>query len=906
LAALVLERVARRTGQSAFVYSMLVLITLSYNFLPSFFLETARQVVTQSAQIVHEQKLPLAFYGLTYLPLFGVLLGVGTVARRRHDQLLARPIENIVTVLGTVLLIAGATHAKALAPVGLAMTVVFAVHERIYRSPIGVVAIIFAWLAACAGAVPFASTVLGCEVPLAAYFLALSAGAAALMVVGAWRRRTIAHELPLFEGASLLVVLVMAVTFPVFALTAAEATTDNAFLVFGTPHATAKLFTWAAGVAVAGLLAAHSYRWRTASVSTVTVLFAQTLAGLVLLENCTSVGQLIALATLALVGQAAGARVLQRFPDRSTSSLFRVPLERVLTVELSALLSLVWLPKYALSLQGVIPWSEGPLAWLAASAIIVWAFEQAVQFRHWFTALLGALAVVGLTCTAFMNVAGPSHQAWLPAVCAALAIVALPGAEILRAVDKRKSSLLPEGTMTAARAIEQPVVGLALVIFVLAAIMALVSYSTPALVGSLMAIVGLSWFALRSRQPGIRAMVTALMTWQIVALPLQGLAGHDTLLDLSLVDLPAICFPIGMLAAIGLACWQTVQVRRTHPDVAAITTLQRLSLGLLTMAIAICAGAILLPTVGQVACVLGACAALCVAQVYLAWRDQAEPHVWIATGLVGLAAAYLVRWQFIIFGSQYTMYVLLAAAVVLWSLGRGLQGRGRADVFSAPFTQLGIWLPLANLAAATYHHLGMYHPDWLGSRSLALLMTAGFYCWRGIEERRPKLIVLAAVIVNAGLLFAWRELHVTNPQFYMIPLGATIVLMAEVLRREIPENARNTLRYIGAITVLVSPTFDMLDGTWLPFLTLMVAAVLVLLTAIGLRVRALMYTATGFLVADLAGMVIRGCVDHPQMLWLAGLLMGTSVVVVGAICERQRETLLSRVRQLSAVLEAWE
>ncbi len=165
--------------------------------------------------------------------------------------------------------------------------------------------------------------------------------------------------------------------------------------------------------------------------------------------------------------------------------------------------------------------------------------------------------------------------------------------------------------------------------------------------------------------------------------------------------------------------------------------------------------------------------------------------------------------------------------------------------------------------------------------------------------------MLAGLIANSALFLVWHELHLTNPQCYMIPLGTTIVLLTELLRRETPDALRDPLRYLGAIVILVSPVFDMFDGSWLPFFTLMVASVLVLLAAMGLRVRALMYTSAGFLVADLAGMVVRGCVDHPQLLWLAGLGVGTAVVVTGAICEMKRETLLARVRLLSAALETW-
>ena len=65
------------------------------------------------------------------------------------------------------------------------------------------------------------------------------------------------------------------------------------------------------------------------------------------------------------------------------------------------------------------------------------------------------------------------------------------------------------------------------------------------------------------------------------------------------------------------------------------------------------------------------------------------------------------------------------------------------------------------------------------------------------------------------------------------------------------------------------------------------------------------YTGTAFLAADLAAMVIRGSIDRPQLLWVAGLALGASVVGLGAVCERRREQILQRVRAVGAVLESW-
>ena len=85
----------------------------------------------------------------------------------------------------------------------------------------------------------------------------------------------------------------------------------------------------------------------------------------------------------------------------------------------------------------------------------------------------------------------------------------------------------------------------------------------------------------------------------------------------------------------------------------------------------------------------------------------------------------------------------------------------------------------------------------------------------------------------------------------------------------------------------------------------MIASLCVSLLAIGLRVRTLLYTGTAFLAADMVALVARGAIDQPNVLWIVGVVLGGAVITLGAICENHRETVLSRLRGMSAALETW-
>src|SRR5205823_4519221 len=160
-----------------------------------------------------------------------------------------------------------------------------------------------------------------------------------------------------------------------------------------------------------------------------------------------------------------------------------------------------------------------------------------------------------------------------------------------------------------------------------------------------------------------------------------------------------------------------------------------------------------------------------------------------------------------------------------------------------------------------------------------LLFASGFYFWRGLERPSKPMLILSGLILNLAMFVLWRELAWNDPQFFMIPIGISILALVQLLKQEIPERFHDPLRYLGALVMLV---------------------------AMGLRVRALIYTGTAFLVADLVAMVVRGSVDNPNVLWMAGLALGAAVIALGAVCERNREALVGRIRVLADALKQWE
>jgi hypothetical protein len=408
------------------------------------------------------------------------------------------------------------------------------------------------------------------------------------------------------------------------------------------------------------------------------------------------------------------------------------------------------------------------------------------------------------------------------------------------------------------------------------------------------------------RQPiQIRLPLLVLVNWQLIFLTvLISVASMPTLLDMNSGFILPICLPVAFVAALGVFLWQLLARDWESP-------LREMSFGhlcaLRVLAFLAVCRSLDLPALTVLDVFLAGLAfSLAVAaEIVSAYRQQHTDRVWISQALALSAIGYFTYFQVLTIGRGTTMFAVLGAGFLLWLIGQWSRGRGRWNILCRPLQQTALVLPLATVGIGVYRHLA-HQPIWLGANSLALLMAAGFYFWHGLERASKSFVVLSGVILNIALVLLWRELAWDDPQFFMIPVGISILALVQLLKQEIPEQFHDPLRYLGALVILVSPVFHIVDGSWLHLFSLMVASVAVVLVSIGLRVRALMYTGTAFLVADLVAMVVRGSIDDLNVLWISGLALGAAVIALGAWCERNREALVERMRYLADVLKQWE
>jgi hypothetical protein len=433
-------------------------------------------------------------------------------------------------------------------------------------------------------------------------------------------------------------------------------------------------------------------------------------------------------------------------------------------------------------------------------------------------------------------------------------------------------------------------------------------FSLPARGAGAIAVAGLLILASERRQPQILIAALAALNWQF----LSGLVefcvpGVTAAFPIAQTWLVPSSLPLALLAAASAFVCMYLAVRPRNDASRDLIQVHRLLMHTVTAG-ALLASLALWPqglAAQQVSMAAMTFAIVVAGNLWQACRTRDVRRVWIAEALTGAAFAYFILFGVIQLGRGAAPFLLLGSGLALYGAGQITARRQPVAILSQPFLLTGMLLPMAAVVLAAGRHLIGSSTTMLGMNSLVLLGAAAFYFWHGLELRQRRLVVLSAIIFNSALVLLWRELSWTDPQLFLIPLGLSVLGLVELLQAEIPRQMHNPLRYAGALVILVSPTFHIIGGSWVNLFTLMAASVVVTLLSIGLRVRALMYTGVAFLIADIFAMLVRGSIDRPNLLWIAGIGLGTAVLVLGALCENRREVLMQHLRILTTQLGSW-
>ena len=480
LSAQTMSVVARRTERRGFVWALLIAITLAYQSTPSFFRDVALQVIQHGAAAVHETRLPIAFYGLTYLPLLAILSGWAALRRNAHDELFAPVVRQFVTALGSCLLVASCSHPKAMFPVGLALAGLFITQAFLFRQRFSVVLAMAAWLVAAAGTVPFLATVCGLNAPAETTLLVWASAAAVLLWPGRWIDRQAQQWRPAELRAGSFS-WCETTSFGVALIT-------SAYWIMDTPTMTSWGMAAISGALLGGLFIAYACIHRQEFFGAVAICFVVAYPSALALGAGWSQVSAITLATGVCAGLWAIGMNIKRNLASTALQPFVKPAESISECGLTVATLLIAWPLLIGNLVFDVPFSAG---WLVGMTSL-WTLECAARRRRNWSCLLAWLSVMLVAGVLAISQFGPAARSWLPALWSCQAVL---GVALVRPVTLRSATTEDESDQAGNSAVRSddvtPWLGCVFLTLASAACLSLFVFLLPLRVTGGIALVGL-------------------------------------------------------------------------------------------------------------------------------------------------------------------------------------------------------------------------------------------------------------------------------------------------------------------------------------------------------------------------------------------------------------------------------
>ncbi len=920
--------VAYDTRHWGFTALALVLLTIAYQFSPVLIAQWIEPLKAAAASAVHEKKLPLAFYGITYFPLIAILTCVSCWLVKIQRKDISGPIQIYITCLSILLWCSSLFNIKAALVVAAINCVAFLAFAIAFRDRRYIIGALGAVVLVAATLFPFVNSMVGTEFGI--NFVAISLITVALLLYVTKFVDTAILRIPLPEsGGTLLfadregrpiavanqlgLAMLAAIGLLRFALESSTAVNlldlsslSLDLLLF----ASFSLITFRHQHYIAGLAAtllpmasAFSYarylHWSFAEIADTASIIAPSVSLLGLMAvRWTTVGN-----NSIVLRRQFGLDLSRLWVAKSNTppigithslvSWFRchtIVLTDVGTFVSVMLGLLVYAPH---TLMSNILWEDAIGIKQSSIFIAVWLVACTVLLRNrWAAIALAVIAPPYAAATVVSFAPDLLSAQWAPVFWVSVASLLCTLCHFYARSEFAVACFISRIWLCAISMI------------------GLVYLSVPIRVAVVISMTTLLIVRDNIQIRGERMFVAILCNIHALLL-IANLAGaegwvfqyyaYPELATIASALLPALA--LSMLVSDTLLCKISVKGAEWWSA--------NLRLLAILFFVLVCMGP-MAPTVAQ-GLVFSAIAIAIVCEFLAATRNQSQHRAWSTVATIGLAGVWAWDQGWLDFASGSSQLILVVtAAICLWLSGV-VRSHPRFNSFVNPLTVIGLLLPSVVASLAIGLEIDAKLP-WFGEAArtashslnyLALLSAAAIYFFHGLKSGKNRFFVLAAAILNVGLALLWFNNGLMDPQFYCVPVGLSILWIVELLKKELPYKTQDPLRYAGALVILVSPVYGIMGSGWVHLFSLMVLSVLVILLAIGLRIRVLMYTGTAFLLADLTGMLIRSSMENTNLLWAGGVGLGGAVIALAALCENHREKVLAKIRMVSAELATW-
>ncbi|MCA9008989.1 MAG: hypothetical protein KDB01_04545 [Planctomycetaceae bacterium] len=955
IASVLMWMMAKDFRSSGFVWISLVLAAISYQCSATLFADVVQAVKAGAASAIREDRLPVAFYGLTYLPLLAAVAAGSRRFELRGDLVFSQPMKEFATWLSGFLFAVSLTHTKAAFLVGIVDVPVFLCLAIAFRDRRYIIPSILALVIAIANSIPALAS-MGLVTFSPGFIPSVLAGLALLMTSTRVPDQVL-NRIPLKRRSirqSPDSVAVAAETRSLL-MNQADGTDRNMFQLMGCLLAVLMSFHWSAISAVTfqraltapqileyafllGALLLYTLRnprylsglgfWTMVAVGGFRYVFGLNLSWLALLNYVTvaSVGtSLLAYTGLRLNGLLQSGRQFAELRFRSVADYvdssglpeksmiqgipalrakwLLVPLCDLSLSAVACLVTVVHLPLlvrihasiFSASMAIDLPFSTGvAVLWLVGVSLVlrsrVAASASMLTLPLWVTAvLISSLPAVG--------------PVWLPVIWATIYGTALLGCQYVlrRNTAESAGDVLP--AIPIDTGISSLVAGISEAALMALLLLSCLSFELPLRLAAGIAIAVTTIVDRRQFMNTSRRTWLAIMVNVQVFLLMAALGGClGSIANLFRSSDPASLISLTFVtAALSVAAFDRMSSMMAAAICRFWATLLRS--GMVVLAAISLVGHRWSPE--HIMLMMAGFVVAFAVEIVQAVRHQREAYVWSGLMIAGTGLAFLAARGIVHFGAGLSQLVLLTISILALIVAKVAESKPRLQIVRRPLYLIGQACPALVACLAVGRELAGLNSGLASGNAMALMLASAIYFQQAMVTRRRRFAVAAITILNVGLMLLWKSMHLNHAEFYLVPLGLSILGFVELLGKNLPRQAHDPMRYAGALTILVSPVFDILDGSWGHVFSLLLLSVVVIILAIGLRLKSLIYTGSAFLLTDLIVMVIRSGEAYPFVPWLCGIAVGIGVIGLAAFCENHREKVLARIRLLSAELATW-
>jgi hypothetical protein len=925
---------ARDTRHAGFSWVAIVLTVAAYQSLPAMFSELSRSVVASAATSLSEERLPLAFYGLTYLPLLIVFAFVSRWMNRVSDsnqlQYASRPLQYATTTMCLFLLVLSATHVKALFLIPLLHSVLFARFAYSWNDRRYLAISMLTLITVSATWVPYANAMFSMHLPIAAIVVSMGVLGCTFITghVDRWLSTFPVPERAVFPWP----LLSSGKSFPLAAWVGGGLIgfVAAAWLVDVVPNITQTVSAWNYAKSVVCLLASWIAIYRTRhylaglanslilAVLAVSIMSSMSFSFLVQLDIASC-----ALGAVSCIGYSAWMSI------RRTQLVCWQEDRQALGLDIGNLCVQPSNPiamRHSLLGAVIIPMAD--LATLGVAACLSFQFAGVMQagflFKHellrWsLIVLIGWLVyAIGMTRS---RIATATFVGLLPIVASAYfqsiqlipsehrfsVLVWVATAWLMGVVPHWLEQQLQQwnghmhDTISDRGLLTRYVPHVAGVWLLFIALGGVMIHTWSVQIAGLIAIAGL---LVMYRRPVQSPEFAAMCMWGnilILMLIAPWLSVSGLIVEAFRGGQSFTTAPLLLAILVGnifLVKWLSSRLHSNAANVwlAGLYALTIVSYGLCLRVTNVA----IIPGLVTIVAILS----LATEELMHAVRSRNEYRVWAAFGIVGAALVFSLWHEWLPITGSGSLIAVIAGLSLQW-LGARSMSNEKWSIVSRPSYILGRVLPVFVTLVGVAALFVLPDPTATAYLATAILLAGIATLYRSATRSNKLDAWIAIVMLNIGIALVTRSTGWSDVQLYLVPIGLSILGLVELMKKQIPSHFHKSLRLIGSLTILVSPVYSMIvHESWWHMLSLLILSVFVILLSIGMRVKLPMYTGVAFLSADLLAMLVRSAVEL-EMLWVSGLGVGISVIAVAALCEVYRERILSRVRMLSVELATW-